>query len=129
MLPRRLAEACPDGTRERDGTCQTTLTLTPSKVEIAPARDHHTTHVFEVSGVPYLYVIGGTLSWRSIYGDVQRAKRSTRRFHRVVPAGRHVAEEASRAHDRAREGQDRARRFDARRSLRDHRRNNGRSGR
>ncbi len=67
-------EACPDGTRERDGTCQTTLTLTPSKVEIAPARDHHTTHVFEVSGVPYLYVIGGTLSWRSIYGDVQRAK-------------------------------------------------------
>lgn len=65
---------CPDGTKESGERCETKLSIARSTQELAPARDHHTTHVFEVGGTPFLYVFGGTPSWATIYDDVQRAK-------------------------------------------------------
>ena len=67
---------CPKGTRA-DGARCTANTLgefTRSSVELSLPRDHHTTHVFTVGGVPYLYVLGGTVGWKEIYSDVWRAK-------------------------------------------------------
>jgi len=51
------------------------LTFKSSPVAIAPARDHHFTMVREVSGVPYLYVLGGEKDdFTTVFGDIQRAK-------------------------------------------------------
>ncbi len=65
---------CPDGSRENGDGCDTALALAPSAQSIAPARDHHTTHVVETGGGAFLYVLGGTPGWKTIYDDVQRAK-------------------------------------------------------
>jgi hypothetical protein len=64
---------CPEGSRESGDTCETTFAFTKTKGTLLPARDHHTTHVFDVGGAPYLYVFGGTPSWSTIFDDIQRA--------------------------------------------------------
>jgi hypothetical protein len=67
---------CPEGTRPAaEGRfCDATLSVTTAPQEIAPVRDHHTTHVVQTSAGAYLYVVGGTDAWSSIHADVQRAK-------------------------------------------------------
>ncbi len=65
---------CPEGSRASGGACETKLSLAVSKQTLMPARDHHTTHVIESGGSPYLYVFGGTPSWQTVYDDIQRAK-------------------------------------------------------
>ncbi len=68
---------CPPGqyAAPPSGACAAlpSLTIARSNRTIAPARDHHTTHVIEVGGAPYLYVFAGTDGWRSLHTDVQRA--------------------------------------------------------
>ncbi|HEY8072994.1 MAG TPA: hypothetical protein VIF62_02765 [Labilithrix sp.] len=70
--------ACDPGTyRNGDtGVCQpfAALTVTRSSQQIAPVRDHHSAEVITTSDGPYLYVLGGTDAWQSIYDDIQRAK-------------------------------------------------------
>lgn len=65
---------CPEGSRANGDACETKLSLAVSKQTLMPARDHHTTHVIESGGSPYLYVFGGTPSWKTVYDDIQRAK-------------------------------------------------------
>jgi hypothetical protein len=67
------APPCPEGSRETGSTCATKLAIAVAPEVIAPARDHHTTHIFEVGGKPYLYVFAGTRSWQVIHDDIQRA--------------------------------------------------------
>lgn len=68
--------SCPAGTHPRAGessACDTSLTIRRTSRTIRPARDHHTTTVIEIGGVAYLYVIGGTSAWETIYDEVLRA--------------------------------------------------------
>lgn len=51
----------------------TALDVSLSAITVGPARDHHTTHVVELEGRPFLYVVGGTDSWASIHSDILRA--------------------------------------------------------
>lgn len=67
-------EPCPEGTRESGDVCETKLAFKNTPDALAPARDHHTTHIFEVGADHWLYVFGGTPSWATIYDDIQRAK-------------------------------------------------------
>jgi len=73
--PDASPERCPKGTHLEGARCATHLSsFTRSAVELESVRDHHTTHVFVVGGVPYLYVLGGTNGWKTTYGDVMRAR-------------------------------------------------------
>lgn len=67
-------EPCPEGTRENGDACDTKLTFKSTADALSPARDHHTTHIFDVGSDHYLYVFGGTPSWATIYDDILRAK-------------------------------------------------------
>jgi hypothetical protein len=79
---------CPEGSRASGDGCETTLALAPASQSITPARDHHTTHVVEMGGSAFLYVLGGTPGWKSIYDDVQRAKiKSDGSLEAFAPAG------------------------------------------
>jgi hypothetical protein len=55
------------------GADDKTLSIARSPRSVKLVRDHHTTNVIVVGGKPYLYVIGGTNAWTTIYDDVLRA--------------------------------------------------------
>jgi hypothetical protein len=50
------------------------LSITASDVVITPARDHHTSFIRQTTLGNYLYVVGGTSAWDTMFSDVQRAK-------------------------------------------------------
>jgi hypothetical protein len=47
--------------------------VAPSPISLPGPRDHHTTAVIQVAGKPYLYVVGGTNAWMTIYDQILRA--------------------------------------------------------
>lgn len=67
---------CPKGTHATEGqrACEGKLVVETLPIAIAPVRDHHTTHRVDTSTGTYLYVVGGTDAWKTIFSDVQRAK-------------------------------------------------------
>jgi len=70
-----VASPCAKGLRLEGSVCTASLVgFTRSDVDLGSQRDHHTTHVFVVGGVPYLYVTGGTTGWKGEFSDVVRAK-------------------------------------------------------
>lgn len=68
---------CDEGSyRTLQGACTrfASVSLAPSPVTLAPARDHHTSIVRETADGPYLYVFGGGVDNDTMLDDVQRAK-------------------------------------------------------
>lgn len=66
--------SCPFGSHLDDGErhCVTRLTIATSP-QTTGRRDHHTTNIITTRGGPYLYVMGGTNAWTTIYDDIVRA--------------------------------------------------------